>query len=118
VIVRESSPEVLTAKLMAGDVDLIVGRFTSPPTEPEVRTPLYDEFIEVCTRGQHPLAHRRTITRTPGVRARSVIVWSDLWVCWCVVAGPGSRCSIIDSGSSPSLGVVGDNRAAAFATGG
>jgi DNA-binding transcriptional LysR family regulator len=62
VIVRESSPEVLSAELMAGDLDLIVGRFTSPPTESEVRTPLYDEFIEICTRAQHPLAQRRTIT--------------------------------------------------------
>ena len=60
VIVRESSPEALSADLEAGRIDLIVGRFTST-TEFEVRTPLYDEFIEICARAQHPLAQRCTI---------------------------------------------------------
>jgi DNA-binding transcriptional LysR family regulator len=40
---------------------LIVGRFTSPMTESEVRISLYDESVEICTRAQHPLAHRCTI---------------------------------------------------------
>jgi DNA-binding transcriptional LysR family regulator len=62
VIVRSSSPEALSADLVAGNIDLIVGRFTSPTTEFEVRTTLYDERIEICTRAQHPLAHQRTIT--------------------------------------------------------
>jgi DNA-binding transcriptional LysR family regulator len=62
VIVRESSPEVLSAELQAGRIDLIVGRFTTPAAESEMRTPLDDEFIEICTRAQHPLAQRRTIT--------------------------------------------------------
>jgi DNA-binding transcriptional LysR family regulator len=62
VIVRESSPEALLTDLEAGNIDLIVGRFTSPTTESEVRIPLYDEFIEICTRAQHPLAQQRTIT--------------------------------------------------------
>ncbi len=61
VIVRESSPEALSAELEAGNIDLIVGRFTSPTTESEVRTPLYDEFIEIYARAQHPLAQQRTI---------------------------------------------------------
>jgi DNA-binding transcriptional LysR family regulator len=61
VIVRESSPEALSADLEARRIDLIVGRFTST-TESEVRTPLYDESIEICTRAQHPLAQRRAIT--------------------------------------------------------
>jgi DNA-binding transcriptional LysR family regulator len=61
VIVRESSPEALSAELEAGNIDLIVGRFTSPTTESEVRTPLYDEFIEIYSRAQHPLAQQRTI---------------------------------------------------------
>jgi DNA-binding transcriptional LysR family regulator len=60
VIVRESSPEALSADLEAGRIDLIVGRFTST-TEFEVRMPLYDEFIEICARAQHPLAQRCTI---------------------------------------------------------
>jgi DNA-binding transcriptional LysR family regulator len=60
VIVRESFPEALSADLEARRIDLIVGRFTST-TESEVRTPLYDEFIEICTRAQHPLAQRCTI---------------------------------------------------------
>jgi DNA-binding transcriptional LysR family regulator len=62
VIVRESSPEALSAELAAGNIDLSVGRFTSPPTESEVHIPLYDESIEICTRAQHPLAQRRCLT--------------------------------------------------------
>jgi DNA-binding transcriptional LysR family regulator len=61
VIVREGSPEALSALLEAGRIDLIVGRFTSPMTESEVRISLYDESVEICTRAQHPLAHRCTI---------------------------------------------------------
>jgi DNA-binding transcriptional LysR family regulator len=61
VVVRESSPEALSADLEAGRIDLIVGRFTST-TEFEVRTPLYDESIKICARAQHPLAQTRTIT--------------------------------------------------------
>jgi DNA-binding transcriptional LysR family regulator len=61
VIVRESSPEAMSVELEAGRIDLIVGRFTSPTTESEIRIPLYDESIELCTRAQHPLAQRRTI---------------------------------------------------------
>jgi DNA-binding transcriptional LysR family regulator len=61
VIVRESPPAALSVELQAGRIDLIVGRFTSPTTESEIRTPLYDESIEIFTRAQHPLAQRRTI---------------------------------------------------------
>ena len=62
VIVRESSAEALSVELQAGRIDLIVGRFTSPTTESEIRTPLYDESFKICTRAQHPLAQQRTIT--------------------------------------------------------
>jgi DNA-binding transcriptional LysR family regulator len=62
VIVRNRSPQALSADLVAGNIDLIVGRFTSPTTEFEVRTTLYDERIEICARAQHPLAHQRTVT--------------------------------------------------------
>jgi DNA-binding transcriptional LysR family regulator len=61
VIVRENSPEALSAELEAGNIDLIVGRFTSPTTESELRIPLYDERIEIFTRAQHPLTQRCTI---------------------------------------------------------
>jgi DNA-binding transcriptional LysR family regulator len=61
VIVRESSPEALSAELQAGSIDLIVGRFTSPTTESEIRTPLYDESVEIFTRAQHPLAQQSRI---------------------------------------------------------
>jgi DNA-binding transcriptional LysR family regulator len=61
VIVRESSPESLSAELQAGSIDLIVGRLTSPTTESQIRTPLYDEPIEIFTRAQHPLTQRCTI---------------------------------------------------------
>jgi DNA-binding transcriptional LysR family regulator len=60
VIVRESSPEALSADLEGGRIDLIVGRFTST-TESEMRTPLYNELIEIFTRAQHPLTQRCTI---------------------------------------------------------
>jgi DNA-binding transcriptional LysR family regulator len=62
VIVRQRSPEALSAELQAGNIDLIVGRFTSPTTEFEVRIPLCAESIKIYTRAQHPLAQRRTIT--------------------------------------------------------
>jgi DNA-binding transcriptional LysR family regulator len=62
VIVRESSPEALSAELEAGNIDLIVGRFTSATTESELRTPLYDECSEIYTRAHHPLARPRTVT--------------------------------------------------------
>jgi DNA-binding transcriptional LysR family regulator len=62
VIVREGSPEALSAELEAGRIDLIVGRFTWPTTGSEVRIPLYDESIEICARAQHPLAQRRSLT--------------------------------------------------------
>jgi DNA-binding transcriptional LysR family regulator len=61
VIVRESSPEAMSTELQAGRIDLIVGRFTSPTTESQIRTTLYDEPIEIFTRAQHPLAQQRTI---------------------------------------------------------
>jgi DNA-binding transcriptional LysR family regulator len=61
VIVREGPPEAMSTELQAGHIDLIVGRFTSPTNESEIRTPLYDESIEIFTRAQHPLAQRRTI---------------------------------------------------------
>jgi DNA-binding transcriptional LysR family regulator len=60
VIVRESSPEALSADLEGGRIDLIVGRFTST-TESEMRIPLYSELIEIFTRAQHPLTQRCTI---------------------------------------------------------
>jgi DNA-binding transcriptional LysR family regulator len=61
VIVRESFPEALSAELQAGSIDLIVGRLTSPTTESQIRTPLYEEPIEIFTRAQHPLTQRCTI---------------------------------------------------------
>jgi DNA-binding transcriptional LysR family regulator len=64
VIVRESSAEALSVELQAGRIDLIVGRFTSPTTESEIRTPLYDESFKICTRAQHPLALRRRMAFT------------------------------------------------------
>lgn len=58
VIVREGSPEALLVELEAGRIDMIVGRLTAPTTETAIRQPLYDEFVEVFTRVQHPLGDR------------------------------------------------------------
>jgi len=62
VVVRESSPEVLSAELEAGRIDLIVGQLTSVTTKSELYTPLYEESIEICARAKHPMAQRRRIT--------------------------------------------------------
>jgi DNA-binding transcriptional LysR family regulator len=62
VIVRESSPEALSAELEAGRIDLIVGQLTPATAKSELQTPLYDETIEICARARHPMAHRRRIT--------------------------------------------------------
>lgn len=58
VAVREGSPESLLVELAAGRIDVIVGRLTSPTTASTLRTPLYEEQIEVFAGAHHPLTDR------------------------------------------------------------
>ncbi|QIS04281.1 LysR family transcriptional regulator [Nocardia brasiliensis] len=56
VVVREAAPQPLLVELAAGRVDMIVGRITAPSDGQVERRKLYDEFIELVVRTDHPLA--------------------------------------------------------------
>lgn len=56
VVVREAAPEPLLVDLVAGRVDMIVGRLTAPSDDHAERRKLYDESIELIVRAAHPLA--------------------------------------------------------------
>ncbi len=63
VIVRETTPDVLLAALLAGELDLMVGRLTASPTEAGVRQQtLYREPIGLVTRPSHPAQSMGTVT--------------------------------------------------------
>lgn len=62
VVVREGSPESLSAELEAARIDLFVGRPAPTPGDAETRTPLYDESIAIFAREQHPWALRQAVT--------------------------------------------------------
>lgn len=56
VVVREATYDVLYGKLLAGDVDLIVGRLSPPPEPGRVRRhTLYHEPVRLVARRGHPL---------------------------------------------------------------
>lgn len=55
VIVREATPEALTAGLAAGDVDLVVGRLTARPVDGVSQEVLYHEPIRLVARTGHPV---------------------------------------------------------------
>lgn len=61
VIVREAAPEPLLVELVAGRVDMIVGRLTAASDEQIERRKLYDEFVDLIVRSSHPLAGRTGI---------------------------------------------------------
>ncbi|MCE7003874.1 LysR substrate-binding domain-containing protein [Kibdelosporangium philippinense] len=61
VVVREAAPEPLLVELVAGRVDMIVGRLTAPSDEQIERRKLYDEFVDLIVRPTHPLAGRTGI---------------------------------------------------------
>ncbi|ONH31048.1 LysR substrate-binding domain-containing protein [Pseudofrankia asymbiotica] len=57
VIVREANPEALTAELLAGTLDLVVGRLTVLDDAERLRQEtLYREPIRLVTRAGHPAA--------------------------------------------------------------
>lgn len=63
VIVRDATPDLLVAGLLAGDIDLAVGRLTSRhPPERLQQVRLYEEPIRMVSRLDHP-AHRRGVSR-------------------------------------------------------
>ncbi|MEV4316800.1 LysR substrate-binding domain-containing protein [Actinocrispum sp. NPDC049592] len=62
VIVREAAPQPLLVELIAGRLDMIVGRLTAPSDEQVERRKLYDEHVELVVRPSHPLAGAQTAT--------------------------------------------------------
>ncbi|TWP53852.1 LysR family transcriptional regulator [Lentzea tibetensis] len=61
VIVREAAPEPLLVELVAGRVDMIVGRLTAPSDGQVTRHKLYDESVDLVVRASHPLAGRTDV---------------------------------------------------------
>ncbi|GCD88042.1 LysR substrate-binding domain-containing protein [Nocardioides sp. LS1] len=59
VVVRESTPDVLTNALMAGECDLVVGRLSVDPSAETVQRLLYREPIRLVTRADHPAQRLR-----------------------------------------------------------
>ncbi|MDI2132318.1 LysR substrate-binding domain-containing protein [Yinghuangia seranimata] len=56
VVVREATYDVLYQQLLAGEVDLVVGRLSPPPEPGRVRQhTLYHEPIRLMARREHPL---------------------------------------------------------------
>lgn len=56
VAVRDGTPESLLVELAAGRLDLIVGRLTQISDEEFTRRKLYDEYVVLVVRDDHPLA--------------------------------------------------------------
>lgn len=55
VVVREATPDLLTAELLSGDLDLVVGRLTPDPSARRLdQMQLYAEPIRLVTRPEHP----------------------------------------------------------------
>lgn len=62
VVVREGAPELLQTELVAGRLDLIVGRLRSPVPEGLCPHALYQESIRLVVGEHHPLADRADVT--------------------------------------------------------
>ncbi|GAA3054552.1 pca operon transcription factor PcaQ [Pseudonocardia yunnanensis] len=61
VVTREGTPESLLLELESGQVDLIVGRLTSPPPAGMTQRHLYHEPITAVVGAQHALAGRAAV---------------------------------------------------------
>jgi DNA-binding transcriptional LysR family regulator len=61
VIVREAMPDALTRDLIAGRVDLVIGRLTEPSDEYVVRHRLCDEEVALFAGAHHRLTRRRSV---------------------------------------------------------
>lgn len=60
VLVREATPDVLGAELLAGDLDVVVSRLRPTTIDPRLRTEeLYREPVALVTRPGHPVQQRR-----------------------------------------------------------
>lgn len=62
VVIREATPESLLEDLVAGRVDLIVGRLSGPAPHGTIRRTLYEESVRIVARPAHPLAGRARVT--------------------------------------------------------
>jgi DNA-binding transcriptional LysR family regulator len=74
----------LMARLLGGDVDLLVGALRAPNPSPEVvQQPLYDDRLAVIARAGHPLAGRPLQTRDladyPWIMARRGTPLRAIW---------------------------------------
>jgi LysR family transcriptional regulator, regulator for genes of the gallate degradation pathway len=82
----------LMARLLGGDVDLLIGALREPNPSPEVvQQPLYDDQLAVIARAGHPLAGRRVEPRDlaayPWIMAQRGTPMRDVWAQ--VFAGAG-----------------------------
>jgi DNA-binding transcriptional LysR family regulator len=62
VVVREATPDILQAALLAGDCDLIVGRLTAKAPSSLVQHMLYREPVRLVARVGHPVHALKTPT--------------------------------------------------------
>ncbi|WP_125035139.1 LysR substrate-binding domain-containing protein [Nocardioides sp. LS1] len=60
VVVRESTPDVLTRALVAGECDLVIGRVTVASSSETLQSVLYREPIHLVTRSDHPAQDMKT----------------------------------------------------------
>jgi DNA-binding transcriptional LysR family regulator len=61
VVIREGTPESLVVELESGQVDLVVGRLTSPPPAGMTQRYMYHEPITAVVGAQHALAGRGAV---------------------------------------------------------
>jgi DNA-binding transcriptional LysR family regulator len=61
VVIREGTPESLVVELESGQVDLVVGRLTSPPPTGMTQRYLYHEPITAVVGAQHAFADRAAV---------------------------------------------------------
>ncbi|HJQ45525.1 MAG TPA: LysR substrate-binding domain-containing protein [Amycolatopsis sp.] len=64
VVVREATPEALLVDLVAGRIDVVVGRVTAPVNDAVVRHLLYEEPARIVVGAHHPARERLDVTIT------------------------------------------------------
>jgi DNA-binding transcriptional LysR family regulator len=55
VVVREATPDVLQTALLAGDIDMVIGRLTAAAPDNLIQHMLYREPVRVVARADHPV---------------------------------------------------------------
>lgn len=73
VVVRDATPDVLVSGLLAGEIDLAVGRLTSGPPDRLQQIVLYQEPIRLVCRSTHP-ARQFKAPRLEDLRAYSWVI--------------------------------------------